>query len=210
MDKFNFRISFKCFMGMLIGNIILGLGIAIFKFSFLGNDPFSAMMMALSSHTPLSYAALTAILNTFIFIIELILGKRYIGLGTLVNWVFLAYFVTFFNYIMELFLSHPEQLFAKIIYLVLGVIIVSFGVSLYQASDSGIAPYDSLSLIMEERTPVPYFWCRLITDIICTFICFLAGGLLGIGTLTCALCLGPFVHFFNKTITFKVMGHAER
>ena len=95
MDKFNFRISFKCFMGMLIGNIILGLGIAIFKFSFLGNDPFSAMMMALSSHTPLSYAALTAILNTFIFIIELILGKRYIGLGTLVNWVFLAYFVTF-------------------------------------------------------------------------------------------------------------------
>ena len=29
----------------------------------------------------------------------------------------------------------------------------------------------------------------------------LLGGIVGWGTLACALCLGPFVHFFNKHIS---------
>ena len=64
-NTINFKITAKGFIGMLLGNLILGLGIAIFKLSGLGNDPFSAMMMALADRTPLEYAALTAILNTF-------------------------------------------------------------------------------------------------------------------------------------------------
>jgi len=42
------NINWKYVIVMCIGNIILGLGIAIFKFSGLGNDPFSGMVMALS------------------------------------------------------------------------------------------------------------------------------------------------------------------
>ena len=61
----------------------------------------------------------------------------------------------------------------------------------------GIAPYDALSLIMEERTPLPYFWCRMITDSVCAVIAFLAGGIVGLGTLVCALGLGPFINFFT-------------
>lgn len=61
-----YKITWKSFFGMLAGNIILGLGVAIFKFSGLGNDPFSAMMMALADLTPLDYAALAALLNTSI------------------------------------------------------------------------------------------------------------------------------------------------
>jgi len=192
---------------MLIGNMILGLGIAIFKFSNLGNDPFSAMMMALADLTPLEYAALTAVLNTFLFIIEFIWGKHFIGLGTLINWFFLAYFATFFYDTMSLALPKPHSFPLQLIYLIIGVPVISFGVSLYQASNSGIAPYDSISLIMDEHMPLRYFWCRLFTDFLCAFICFLSGGLLGLGTIVSAFCLGPFIHFFNHKITFRLMGH---
>ncbi len=205
MNIIKYKITWKSFFGMLIGNIILGLGVAIFKFSGLGNDPFSAMMMALADLTPLDYAALAALLNTFIFLIEFTFGKYLIGIGTLVNWVLLGYFVTFFYNIMQFILAAPQNFMIRLVYLFAGVIILSFGISLYQSSDSGIAPFDSLSIIMDKHLPLPYFWCRLITDVICAFICFMAGGLLGIGTLTCALCLGPFVHFFNQRITYKLM-----
>jgi uncharacterized membrane protein YczE len=39
----------------------------------------------------------------------------------------------------------------------------------------------------------------------CAVAAFLMGGLIGIGTLLCALCLGPFTQFFDKAVSFKVM-----
>ena len=47
MSEWIRKINWKYVVVMLLGNIILGLGIAIFKLSGLGNDPFSGMVMAL-------------------------------------------------------------------------------------------------------------------------------------------------------------------
>ena len=41
---------------MVVGNIFLGLGVAIFKLSGLGNDPNSGMVMALSDCAGIAYA----------------------------------------------------------------------------------------------------------------------------------------------------------
>ena len=43
MSEWIRKINWKYVVVMLIGNIILGLGIAIFKLSGLGNNPFSGM-----------------------------------------------------------------------------------------------------------------------------------------------------------------------
>ena len=51
MSEWIKKINWKYVIVMLIGNVILGLGIAIFKLSGLGNDPFSGMVMALSDRT---------------------------------------------------------------------------------------------------------------------------------------------------------------
>ena len=100
----------------------------------------------------------------------------------------------------------PEILALQIVIMLIGVIVCSFGISMYQTSDAGIAPYDSLSLIMEKKFErVPYFWCRMLTDGICALVCFLAGGLIGIGTLAATFGLGPFVHFFNIHFTEKIL-----
>ena len=52
MSEWIRKINWKYVVVMLIGNIILGLGIAIFKLSGLGNDPFSGMVMALAECVP--------------------------------------------------------------------------------------------------------------------------------------------------------------
>ena len=43
------------------------------------------------------------------------------------------------------------------------------------------------------------------TDHHMVMIAFLLGGLIGIGTLLCALCLGPFTQFFDRTVSAKAM-----
>ena len=71
--------------------------------------------------------------------------------------------------------------------------------------DLGIAPYDYLSLGLRDYTPCPYFGCRIFTDALSALLCWLLGGLVGLGTLICAFCLGPFIQFFDRTFSQKVL-----
>ena len=191
---------------MCIGNIILGLGIAIFKFSGLGNDPFSGMVMALSDRAGIEYAVFLIMINTIVFIVEFILGRKLIGLGTFVNALLLGYVVTFFYNLIVSAAGEPGQLLQRILIVCIGVIVTSFGVSMYQLPKQGVAPYDSMSLIMTERLKkIPYFWNRVVTDAFCALMCWLAVGIVGLGTLVSAFGLGPFVQFFDTHFTSKLL-----
>lgn len=200
------NINWKYVIVMCIGNIILGLGIAIFKFSGLGNDPFSGMVMALSDRAGIEYAVFLIMINTIVFIVEFILGRKLIGLGTFVNALLLGYVVTFFYNLIVSAAGEPGQLLQRILIVCIGVIVTSFGVSMYQLPKQGIAPYDSMSLIMTERLKkIPYFWNRVVTDAFCALMCWLAGGIVGLGTLVSAFGLGPFVQFFDTHFTSKLL-----
>ena len=82
MSEWIRKINWKYVVVMLIGNVILGLGIAIFKLSGLGNDPFSGMVMALAECVGIEYARFLILLNLGFFVIEIIWGRKLIGLGT--------------------------------------------------------------------------------------------------------------------------------
>ena len=85
------------------------------------------------------------------------------------------------------------------------VLVTALGASLYQTADLGIAPYDYLSLGLRDYTTCPYFGCRIFTDALSALLCWLLGGLVGLGTLICAFCLGPFIQFFDRTFSQKVL-----
>ena len=85
------------------------------------------------------------------------------------------------------------------------VLVTALGASLYQTADLGIAPYDYLSLGLRNYTPCPYFGCRIFTDALSALLCWLLGGLVGLGTLICAFCLGPLIQFFNTHVSENVL-----
>ncbi|MCI5647867.1 MAG: YitT family protein [Fusicatenibacter sp.] len=191
---------------MIAGNVFLGMGIGIFKLSGLGNDPFSGMVMALSDQAGIQYANFLILVNVVLFLVEFFTGRKFIGVGTFVNALLLGYIATFFYELFGSLIGHPGQMVMRVITVCIGVIVCSFGVSMYQSSDVGVAPYDSLSLIMAERWPkISYFWHRMSNDAICALICYLAGGIVGLGTLVSAFGLGPFIHFFNRHFTFRLL-----
>ena len=55
---------------------------------------------------------------------------------------------------------------------------------------------DALALELRAHTPVPYFGCRVFTDAVCALACWMLGGLVGLGTLICAFCLGTVNQYF--------------
>lgn len=200
------RIGWKRVLVMLLGNVFLGMGVSIFKLSCLGNDAFNGMLMALADCAGIPYARFFVIFSICLFIVELLTGRSFVGIGTVVNTFLLGYIVTFFYDMWIKLFQIPEMLLLQIVVMLIGVIVCSFGISMYQTPDAGVSPYDSLSLILAKRFDrVPYFWCRMLTDGVCALVCFLAGGLVGIGTLVASFGFGPFVHFFNIHFTEKIL-----
>ena len=201
------NIGIKRFIAMIIGNIILGLGIAIFKFAGMGNDPYTAMIFGVSDFLHLYFPTFQICFNVGVFIlIELTLGRKYIGIGTIVNMFFLGYIISFFVNILYGTFEEPTTFMTQLPVMIIGVLVTCFGVSFYQTSDAGVSPYDSVSIIMDEKIKkLPYFWARIFTDSLCTIVCFLTGGLLGLGTLVCAFGIGPLVTFYNKYISEPVI-----
>lgn len=184
----------------------VGMGVSIFKFSCLGNDAFNGMVMALSECIGIPYAGFFVIFSICLFIVELLTGRSFVGIGTIVNTFFLGYIVTFFYDIWLRLFELPKVFVMQIVVMLAGVIVCSFGISMYQTPDVGVSPYDSLSLILAKKfTKVPYFWCRMMTDALCALVCFLAVGLVGFGTVVAAFGFGPFVQFFNVHFTEKIL-----
>ncbi len=204
------KIGWKRFVVMVVGNIFLGMGISIFKFAGLGNDPYSGMIMALAEVSGIIYANFLILANIVIFVLEVVFGKEFVGAGTFVNAFFLGYVTTFFYEIWIKVFTMPEALLTKIIIMLIGTIVTGLGVSLYQTPNVGVSPYDSLSIIMSKRIPkVSYFWNRMFTDTICAVVCFISGGIVGLGTLVSAFGLGPIIDFFNKHLTRKLLKGEE-
>ena len=191
---------------MIAGLIIMGLGTALFKISLMGNDPSTAMVMALSEKINIKFAVMMICMNSLWFIAEIIFGRRYIGIGTFANWFGVGLLTTGWLNVMNRFFVVPQSVAVRILIMAMGVLVLSLAASMYQTSDLGIAPYDVLSIVLSEKTPVPYFWCRIFTDFVCAVLAWLLGGLIGLGTLVCALGLGPFIAFFTKYVSEKLCG----
>ena len=197
--------SGKRWVGMLAGNMGLAIGVCIFRLSGMGNDPFSGVVMSLAALVGVSYGMFLMIMNCFVFLFEFLLGRKYIGPGTFVNWFLIGIIVDFLYPRITGTFGTPQLLWQSLILLVVGVLVTSFSVSVYQGAKAGISPYDSSALIIQDKTKLPYFWCRISLDSFCAMVCFLTGGIVGLGTLACALGLGPFIAFFDRHFTDKWM-----
>lgn len=185
---------------MLAGIVIMGLGVCLFRLSIMGNDPSTALAIAFSDCVGLELSIGLIIANSVYFVAEILLDWKIIGPGTFVNWFCVGFAATWWGDLLNALFTLPEGFIGRLGVMAVGVLVLSLSAALYQTADVGISPYDALSIIMSKRLPLPYFWCRIITDSLCAVIAWLLGGIIGLGTLVCALGLGPFIAFFSKTI----------
>ncbi|MCR5293857.1 MAG: hypothetical protein K6E30_01620 [Lachnospiraceae bacterium] len=190
----------------LVGNLLLGIGVAVFKFSAMGNDPYNGMNMALADRFGIPYPTVQILVNLVFFAVQLLWGRDLIGFGTLVNTFLLGYVVNAGYFALCRLFPAPHLFIIQVLVMLAGMLILCLGLSFYQTSEMGTSPYDSFSLILTRKLEkAPYFWCRIFGDAACALVCFLAGGLVGLGTLVSAFCLGPVIAFFDRTVSRKLV-----
>ena len=96
MDKSRQTPSARRIVGMVVGIVIIGLGIALFKQSHLGNDSISALNMRLAEMLGISLGVQNLCTNILFFAVQFWFGRKYIGLGTFVNGIGVGFIITAF------------------------------------------------------------------------------------------------------------------
>ena len=198
--KLTDRLYLRRIAVMAVGILIMAIGIVLFKLSLMGNDPSTAMVIAIGDQVGIDFSIILLGMNLLWFLVEWRWNKKLIGVGTFVNWFLVGPLASLFEKLILVVWEVPGDLLPRLILMVAGVLVLSLSCALYQTSDVGIAPYDALSITLSEKTGKKYFWCRIFTDSVCVAIAFALGGIIGAGTLVCAVGLGPFIQFFTKYI----------
>ncbi len=196
-------------IALFVAHVILGFGVNLLRISLFGNDPFSCMNLGFSSLSGMSYGTCVILFNLVAIIPIFIIDRNYIQFGTLVNMflfgpivdAWFAVFVYFFPGVGSISLA------ARIACLIFGVVILSFGASMYMAANLGMGPYDAIGWIVEKlsKKKVPFKYARIALDSVSTVAGFICGSIVGLGTLTMALGTGPLVVFFTDNVNKKLI-----
>lgn len=185
------------------GVLVAGFSVGMFNFSAFGMDPFQVFAHGVWEHINIGFGTFYMILNLIMLIFIFIIDKHKIGLGTVINIFLLGYVVEFTSWFFATRIPSPS-IWIRILFLVVGIIILCFGSSLYFIGDLGVSTYDAVALILSEKKVARFQYCRIGSDLICTIIGFLLGATVGVGTLVTALFMGPIIAFFNKLISIPL------
>ena len=184
----------------IIGLVISGFAVGLFKYSSFGTDPFQVFVEGLHAKTTMSYGTVYAIVNAVVLIFVFFTGRRYIGFSTVVNLFLIGYLVEFSQSLLGVWFPEPV-LYVRMILLVVGFLLLCLGTAFYLTPCMGASPFSAISLIMTDKKIAKFQYCRIFTDVACVIIGFLMGSVIGIGTVISAFAMGPFIAFFMRTVS---------
>ncbi|WP_303753259.1 YitT family protein [Enterococcus sp. S86.2] len=189
----------------LIGVAILALGATTLRMGKVGLDPYTSANIALGGKLGLSLGVYQLMVNIIILVLIFIFGKKYIGIGTVINMVLAGFFIDFYTEIFTSLNLVAHNILMQLLFLVIGILLFSFGASLYMGAELGNAPYDAIAPVIVDKTGAPYRVIRVIQDVAFSVVAFVFGGPIGIGTFISAFLTGPFISFFDQKITHPIV-----
>lgn len=185
---------------MTVGGVLIcGFSVGIFNFSLFGMDPFQVFAHGVWAQTAMGYGTFYMLLNLAMLVSIYFVDKTKIGLGTMINIFLLGYVVEFSSWFFNWIIPDPSLLLRSLA-LGVGILVISFGASIYFVADMGVSTYDAVALVMAEKKIAKFQYCRIGTDLLCTVIGFLFGATVGVGTLVTAFFMGPIIAFFRRTV----------
>ena len=214
MEKYRHQLGRRATM-MVAGILLIGISVGLLRLAAFGVDPFSCMNMGISGFLGMSFGNWQLIANILLLIVVFFTARSFIGLGTVVNMVFVGYIADFVCWLAQ-DAGMESPLALRIALLLVGIVMTCAGAGIYMAADLGIAPYDAAAYVLQKalKNRIAFRWARIITDFFCvgvgTLFCLLANNelsaIVGIGTIITAFLTGPLIQFFRVHVAEPLLG----
>lgn len=206
MTDNNSSLAGRVFM-MVTGILFICICVGSYRLSGFGVDAFTCMNLGISGYLGMVFGTWQLMVNAVILVVVFFTVRRCIGAGTIVNMVCVGYGADLICWLFQDVWQVEMTLPLRILALLLGCLFAGLGVAFYMVAEMGIAPYDSVALIIEKMTKgkIPFQYARVLSDVTVVLVgvafCLMAGNdlwmILGIGTVCNAFLNGPLIQFFR-------------
>lgn len=204
MDKLKRYIIF------LIGLFINSFGVSLITKADLGTSPISSIPYVLSLNFPLTLGQFTIIFSLLLIAIQLVILRRNFKAEHLLQIpisVIFGYFIDFTMFLLGDL--HPETYILKFVYLLIGCVILGFGVYTEVLANVAMLPGESFVRAVSSTWKTEFGTTKVSFDVSLTVIAAVlsfvfAGKLDGVreGTVIAALLVGFIARLFGRKLSF--------
>ena len=194
--------------GAIVTNMLLaavslfvnGFGVYLTIQANIGAGPWDVLNLGLSKTLGILYGTASIVVSYTILGIDIALREP-IGIAMFIDAFVVGKAVDFFNRIGAV--PKCDSLVTGIPVMIIGLIIMAYTQYTYMSASLGCGPRDTLLVALAKRAgriPIGVVSITLLS--LATFIGWLLGGPVGIGTLICAFCTGPIMQMAFKSVKF--------
>jgi uncharacterized membrane protein YczE len=183
------------FAQLVVGLVLYGFTMALMVQSGLGLDPWDVFHEGLTHHVPLTFGQVVIVVGGIVLLLWIPLKQRP-GVGTVLNVILIGLAADAGIALV----APPEELWARIVLLILGVVGNGLAGALYIGARLGPGPRDGLWVALVERTGISVRRVRTGLELAVLVTGFLLGGTVGVGTVLYAVTIGPIVQFFLERV----------
>jgi uncharacterized protein len=191
----------KRFVFWLIGIFIISLGATLTIKANMGAGAWDALNVGLSNLTGLTVGNFVIIVGLILLFVNSWLLKTrpdylaiftFFIIGTLIDFWMLIVLVNF----------NPTEMIWKLLTLIIGLLIIGFGVAIYIQPKFPLNPIDNFMMGLSKRLGVSLPIAKTIGEVLAFVLALLVKGPIGVGTIIVLFGIGPsiqlFVPFFDR------------
>ena len=191
--------------------LICALGVNFFILADFGSDPLTTFEIGLSNVLGIQLGSASLLFEGSIFIIFFIFRRKFVNIGTAIWCLMVGPFINFFTFILQPIVIELGELslFLRIIFMLIGTILIVLSLAYYIPINLGYAANDVLAFAIVEKLNCKYGSALTFVSASLFIIGVIMNAPWGIGTLVSILFLGKLIDFtipYTKKITYFVCG----
>ena len=196
------QVSIKKIIIALLGVWLIGIGIGFNNQAGLGNDAVALFYDGVCKALGFGVKDLGMVsngVNTVLALILLIVGRKYLHIGTLIYLLPYGMFVNFGTWLYSVVIIEPG-FWVRVLCSVFGCVILYFGVAVVITMDIGVDPLLGTILVIKEFTGKDFRTVKILYDIGLCIIGAILGGTIGVITIITAFTAGIGIQFFTDLL----------
>ncbi len=198
----------KRYIFLLVGLFVNGLGVSFITKAGLGTSPITSIPYTLSLGFTPTVGMFTLVFNIFLVILQVILLRRNFQLQNLLQLPIIALFSFFIDLTMSLLgFMQPETYAMKIVSLIVGCLILGFGVFMEMVANVAMLPGEATVRAVSDvfstdfgKTKIAFDSSMTVIAAILSFIMFRHLDGVREGTIFAAILVGFIARLFKKYI----------
>ena len=200
MTKVSLRLWTVRVVELRLGLTIAHLGVTLFLQADLGSDPFNVLIQGLFRFLPwpafMTHGNVHVGVSFLIILVLLAVDRSYIRIGTLLCMILGGPIIDLFTIVLAPVIHSGSAMGLRLLALVLGCVILAFGMTIVIKSQAGTGPNDLVAVVISDKGKKKFGTVRIIVDVSFALVGLLLGGTVGIGTVICACLVGPTAQIF--------------